>query len=99
MFCRLLRIGVLGGVVVFLTACGSQVSGLYSNAEGLGSVEFLDDGKAVISLSGMGETVGYTQSGDVVKLDWEGETVELQVQDDGSLTGPEGSFMARLTRK
>lgn len=95
------RNAALALFVVFLAGCGggSKVSGVYSNAESLGSVEFLDGGRAVISLSGMGQTVPYTQSGKIVKLDWEGETVELTVEKDGSLTGPSGSFLARLSKK
>ena len=85
---------------VLLLACTpGKVSGLYSNAENTASIEFLPEGKAHISLSGMGGDCSYEQHDKTVALTCEGESTTLTVGDDGALAGPPDGFWTRLTKK
>ncbi len=85
-----------------LTACGAGaggVSGVYTNADGNTSIEFLKDGKAHFSLHGLGGECTYTQSGKQVVLTCDGETTEFTIGDDGALAGPPDGFMSRMKKK
>jgi hypothetical protein len=85
--------------------CGGAVSagagplGVYANAEGTASVEFMADGRAHFSLHGLGGICTYTRMDRAVTLTCGGDTTEFIVEDDGSLTGPAESFLTRLTRR
>jgi hypothetical protein len=86
---------------------GGTVAGVYANAEGNASVEFLAPrpgsgqaaGRAHFSLHGVGGQCTYTQENRKVLLTCEGETTGFMVEDDGALTGPPDSFLTRLKKK
>jgi hypothetical protein len=87
---------------LLVSACtpgGGRVEGFYSNPENTSSVEFMADGKAHISLSGMGGDCNYTQDGNTIVLTCEGESTQFTVGDDGALTGPPDGFWTRLQKK
>ena len=88
-----LALGACGG------AGGGAVSGVYTNADGNTSIEFLKDGKAHFSLHGLGGECTYTQSGKNVVLTCDGETTEFTIGDDGALAGPPDGFMTRMKKK
>jgi len=77
---------------------GGRVSGVYSNPENTASVEFMPEGKAHFSVTGVGGDCTYTQNEKTVELTCEGESTQLTVGDDGALTGPPDSLMTRLKK-
>ena len=104
-----MKLLALSGIVAMCTsiACSSvasagadtKVSGVYTNAEGNASVEFIDEGHAHFSLHGVGGQCTFTQEDRTVLLTCAGETTKFIVEDDGALTGPADSFLTRLKKK
>jgi hypothetical protein len=78
---------------------GATVAGVYANAEGNASVEFLTGGRAHFSLHGVGGECTFAQTDRTVMLTCEGETTTFVVEDDGALAGPADSFLTRLKKK
>ena len=83
-----------------LSACGAgaDINGTYANAEGTASVEFMSEGTAHFSLSGVGGDCTYTQDRKAIVLSCAGETLNFTVGDDGALAGPPDGFMSRLKK-
>jgi hypothetical protein len=79
--------------------CGNSVSGhTYAGNGDLVKIEFQSGGKAFASMGPMTSTCTYTQSSNKVTLICEGDTENLTVNSDGSLSGPPDGMLARLTR-
>ena len=85
---------LVGGIVLMVAfssaACGSKVEGTYTNTGGMVTVDLKSGGKATITMMGESAPCTYTVKGDKVMLDCrpKGETMDLMIHDDGSLTGP-----------
>jgi hypothetical protein len=89
------------GVLMCLcaAACGSGVKGhTYAGPGGLVQIDFQSDGKAVASMGGATSNCTYTQSGNKVTLICEGDTEQLTLGSDGTLSGPPDGMLAHLTR-
>ena len=85
---------------LFLTGCGSNVSGnTYTGNGGVVQIEFKSGGKAFISTGPISTPCTYTESGKTVTLICEGDKTQFTVDDDGALIGPSGGFLGRLTKK
>jgi len=81
-------------------SCGSSVAGTYSDTNGAFILELRSGGKAAFTF--MGETASCTYAVDGTKLDLNcegdaGKTV-FTIHDDGSLTGPPGTFIPALRK-
>jgi len=76
-----------------------EVKGVYENAQGNASIEFLDGGKAHFSFHGVGGDCKYRLEGKKLTLIVDDETTVFTVNDDGSLTGPPDSFLSRMKKK
>lgn len=82
-----------------VTACGNNVAGhTYAGPGEMVKIEFQSGGKASTSFGAMSSPCTYTQSGKQISLVCEGETTQLTLADDGSLTGPPDGMLARLTK-
>lgn len=96
--------GVLASAGVALlclgaAACGSGVSGhTYAGNGDLVKIEFQSGGKAFASMGPMTSTCTYTQSGKTISLICEGDTEQLTMASDGSLSGPPDGMLAHLTK-
>jgi hypothetical protein len=88
----------VAALIVGCTPGGGRVLGVYSNPENTASVEFMPDGKAHFSVSGLGGDCTYAQSEKTITLTCEGESTQLTVGDDGALTGPPEGLMSRLKK-
>lgn len=88
-------------LTLLLGACGGGggISGTYANPDGNVSIEFMKEGKAHISMSGLGGDCTYTESGKKVAVTCEGETTEFTLGDDGALSGPPEGLMSRMIKK
>jgi hypothetical protein len=79
--------------------CGNGVKGhTYAGNGQLVKIEFQSGGKALASMGPMTSTCSYTQNDKSITLICEGDTENLTVNSDGSLSGPPDGMLARLTR-
>ncbi|MEZ5351840.1 MAG: hypothetical protein R2762_04335 [Bryobacteraceae bacterium] len=81
------------------SAAAGEIKGTYENAQANVSIEFLGDGKAFVSIHGLGGEAKYKVAGSKITLDVDGEITVFTVNSDGSLSGPPESFFARLKKK
>jgi hypothetical protein len=97
---KLLGVGVLFLSAVPLTGCGAKVEGnTYAGNGGIVQIEFKSGGKAYVSTGPVSTPCTYTESGKTVTLVCEGDKTVFTVDDDGSLNGPQGGMLGRLTKK
>ena len=83
-----------------LVGCGKSVAGsTYEGVGGAVTIEFQSGGKAVTSIGPLATNCTYTEDSKSVTLTCEGQSTVLTLNDDGSLSGPAGSMMGRLTKK
>ena len=88
-------------VVAFLVACNSGPSGTYSDANGSVLLELKSGGKANITFMGDVADCTFSTKGNQLNLDCKGSAgnIAFTIHDDGSLTGPPGSFMPMLRKQ
>ena len=94
----LLSMILLLGLVVSWVACGKSVQGTYSDNAGAFVLELKSGGKATFTFGGEAMPCTYKVDGNQVTLQCATETNFFTVHDDGSLTGPPGSFMGALRK-
>jgi hypothetical protein len=80
---------------IFLTACGSRMSGTYvsvqpQEAAGMITLEFESGKKALFTVNGVKTEVDYTLDGKNLKLENGGKNQVVTVQDDGSIAMDSG---------
>lgn len=97
--------GILALILALCTACASlagggvEIKGVYENTQVNASLEFLGNGKAHFSLYGVGGPCTYKVEGKKLILTLEDEKMVFTINDDGSLSGPPGSYLSRLTKR
>ncbi|MGA3129071.1 MAG: hypothetical protein ABSD13_20450 [Candidatus Korobacteraceae bacterium] len=80
-------------------ACGSGVKGhTYSGPSSMVQISFQSDGKATAIMGPMSSACTYTQSGNNIALICEGDTEQLTLNSDGSLSGPPDGMLGHLTK-
>lgn len=94
---RLLMIGVVLALVLVTAACGSKVSGTYSNENGFVVLDLRSGGKASLTMMGEVTECTFTVDGDKLTLECKGDKLVFTIHDDGSLTGP--GFIGMLRKK
>ncbi len=82
------RIAALAILSLAVVACGSKVTGTYSNATGLAMVELSSGGKATTTMMGQTSDCTYSVNGKQITLDCNGDKSDYRLNEDGSLTGP-----------
>lgn len=88
---RLLHASAIAGFVI-AASCSGGFGGTYSNGSAM--LEFRSGGKVVFTFMGESKTCAYKKDGTKVAVTCpEVGDMELTVHDDGSLTGPPGSWM------
>ena len=80
---------------------GGGIKGTYSDVMGSMILELKSGGKANFTFQGDVADCTYTSSGKQVTVSCKGEagTTVFNVHDDGSLTGPPGSFIPALVKR
>ena len=94
--------GVMAGVLISVFAgCNSGPRGVYSDAMGSVILELRSGGKANFTWMGDVEDCSYDTAEKQLTLKCKGNlgTVAFAIHDDGSLTGPPGSFMPPLRKQ
>ena len=88
-------------VALMISGCNSGPHGTYTDANGAVILELRSGGKANFTFMGDVEDCTYESSGKLLTLTCKGgagKTV-FNIHDDGSLTGPPGSFMPPLRKE
>jgi hypothetical protein len=85
-------------VVLAASACGSKVQGTYSDANGAFTLELRSGGNASFTFEGETQACTYSVDGKKLMLDCKGDKTVFTIHADGSLTGPQGSFMPALRK-
>ena len=95
------RILVMAVVAFALASCGSDsVEGnTYEAPGGTISIAFNSGGKASVKMGPLAQDCTYAQKGKSVTLTCQADTTTFTVADDGSLVGPPGGMIDRLTKK
>jgi hypothetical protein len=78
-------------------ACGSGLSGTYTNPTGLVTLDLRSGGKASLTMMGQNEECTYNVSGKNLTLTCGGDKTVWGIHDDGSLTGP--GFVGTLAKR
>lgn len=82
---------------LLLAACGSRLTGTYTDPMGIASYTFQSNGKVEMNAMGTAMELKYEVHGNKVKFVLPGGSAQvLTIQPDGSISGPGG---IRLTRK
>ena len=94
-------VAVEGIWALTLAGCKSSMTGTYSDAMGSVILELRSGGKANITFMGDVQDCSYTTGGQRLTLSCKGDagTIVFNIHDDGSLTGPAGSFMPPLRKQ
>lgn len=93
---------IAGTAVVLISGCNSGPKGTYTDANGAVILELKSGGKANFTFMGDVEDCTYESSGKQLTLTCKGSPAPVTVfniHDDGSLTGPAGSFMPPLRKE
>lgn len=93
---------IVGACLVVLVGCKSGMTGTYSDANGAVILELRSGGKANFTFMGDVEDCTYESSGKQLTLTCKGSPAPVTVfniHDDGSLTGPPGTFMPPLRKQ
>jgi len=93
---------VTGLCMMALPGCRSSMTGTYSDANGAVILELRSGGSANFTFMGDVEDCSYTSSGKQLTLTCKGSpapTTVFNIHDDGSLTGPPGTFMPPLRKQ
>jgi|KBSMisStaDraftv2_1062788.scaffolds.fasta_scaffold00717_9 hypothetical protein len=90
-----------GSLVLLVSGCDSAPRGTYTDANGAVMLEVRSGGKASFTFMGDVEDCSYESGGKQLTLSCKGEAGKtvFNIHDDGSLTGPPGSFMPSLQRQ
>jgi hypothetical protein len=94
--------GVLAGLVVLLiSGCNTGPKGTYTDANGAVILELKSGGKANFTFMGDVQDCTYDSNGKQLTLICKGEAGKtvFSIHEDGSLTGPAGSFIPPLRKE
>lgn len=99
-FCNLVVL-ISGSLVLLVSGCNSGPKGTYTDANGAVILELRSGGKANFTFMGDVQDCTHETSGKQLTLTCKGEAGKtvFNIHDDGSLTGPPGSFMPPLRKE
>jgi hypothetical protein len=82
-----------------VAACGSGVKGhTYADSDGTVKIQFQSGGKAITTMGPITANCSYSQSSSQVTLTCADQSTQLTVASDGSLNGPAGGMLEKLTK-
>ena len=98
---RVARVAIVVSVSLAIGGCGSKMEGTYtSTAGGMITLDLRSGGKASFNLMGENYPCSYKVKGQTLALDCspKGQKIDFTIHDDGSLSGPSGSFVGVLQK-
>jgi hypothetical protein len=101
MFSDRRSLGLVMALCMLAVGCQSGPRGTYTDKMGAVVLELRSGGDARFTFSGDVQDCAYTSDRERLTLTCQGETfpVVFTIHDDGSLTGPRGSFMPPLRKE
>ena len=95
------RLLIVGAFIVLLSGCRSSIAGTYSDAQGAVILELRSGGSANFTWMGEMLDCSYETGGKKLTLNCKGDTnpTVFNIHDDGSLSGPPGSFMPPMRKQ
>ena len=90
-----------GSLALLVAGCNSRLKGTYTDANGAVILELRSGGTANFTFMGDVQDCTFETSGKQITLSCKGEAGKtvFNIHDDGSLTGPPGSFMPPLRKQ
>lgn len=79
-----------------ITGCGKTLEGKYADAKADISLTFANNGKVLVHSFRTDYPSAYKYAGNTIKVEITLTNVEFRVNDDGSLTGPEGMHLLKV---
>lgn len=95
------RVATLAALVIGMASGCSSMTGTYSDPMGSVLLELKSGGKANLTFMGQIADCTYTTASKQITLNCAGDATPtvFTVHDDGTLTGPPGSFMPSLRKQ
>jgi hypothetical protein len=87
-FKRVALASLIASSTFLLCACGAGVTGTYTNANGMVTLDLKSGGKASIAMMGENESCTYEVDGKNLNLTCSGGKTIWGIHDDGSISGP-----------
>ncbi len=88
LFQKVALASIITGITLSLCACGAGVTGTYTSATGLVTLDLRSGGKASLAMMGENENCTYEVDGKNLNLTCSGGKTIWGIHDDGSITGP-----------
>ena len=86
---------ITAGLVLLLTACGSGLSGQYSDNSGIMQYDFKSDGKVYVTTLGIQSAGEYEIDDDKLIIRGNNGNMVLQIKEDDTLIGPMGLVLSK----
>ena len=88
-------VSLMAGLTLLLTACGSGLSGEYSDKAGMLQYDFRSDGKVYMTTLGIQVAGEYEIDDDKVIIQGSNGNMVFELRDDGTLAGPLGVVLSK----
>jgi len=90
-----MQASITAGLVLLLTACGSGLSGQYSDNSGIMQYDFKSDGKVYVTTLGIQSAGEYEIDDDKLIIRGNNGNMVLQIKEDDTLIGPMGLVLSK----
>jgi hypothetical protein len=90
-----MQASITAGLVLLLTACGSGLSGQYSDNSGIMQYDFKSDGKVYVTTLGIQSAGEYEIDDDKLIIKGNNGNMVLQIKEDDTLIGPMGLVLSK----
>jgi len=90
-----MQASITAGLMLLLTACGSGLSGQYSDNSGIMQYDFKTDGKVYVTTLGIQSAGEYEIDDDKVIIRGNNGNIVFQIKEDDTLIGPMGLVLSR----
>jgi len=90
-----MQASITAGLMLLLTACGSGLSGQYSDKSGIMQYDFKTDGKVYVTTLGIQSAGEYEIDDDKLIIKGNNGNMVLQIKEDDTLIGPMGLVLSK----
>jgi hypothetical protein len=90
-----MQASITAGLALLLTACGSGLSGQYSDNSGIMQYDFKSDGKVYVTTLGIQSAGEYEIDDDKLIIRGNNGNMVLQIKEDDTLIGPMGLVLSK----
>ncbi|HEY1757993.1 MAG TPA: hypothetical protein VGG72_21675 [Bryobacteraceae bacterium] len=88
-----------GLLLVCCLGCGNSVQGnTYADANGMMKIDFQSGGKALVTIGMSSQNCQWSQSSSNIAVKCADDTMQLTLNNDGSLAGPPNGMVGPLTK-